>query len=49
MIIPMMEFGAVRFNEMRKYIGGISYKTLSLYFPFSKYHILICALDFLHK
>ena len=24
-----MEFGTVRFNEMKKYIGGISYKTLS--------------------
>ena len=24
-----MEFGVVRFNEMKKYIGGISYKTLS--------------------
>lgn len=23
------EFGVVRFNEMKKYIGGISYKTLS--------------------
>ncbi len=25
-----MEFEVVRFNEMKKYIGGISYKTLSL-------------------
>ena len=24
-----MEFGVVRFNEMKKYIGSISYKTLS--------------------
>ena len=24
-----MEFGIVRFNEMKKYIGDISYKTLS--------------------
>ena len=24
-----MEFGVVRFNEMKKYIGEISYKTLS--------------------
>ena len=24
-----MEFGVARFNEMKKYIGGISYKTLS--------------------
>ena len=24
-----MEFGVVRFNEMKKYIGDISYKTLS--------------------
>ena len=24
-----MEFKIVRFNEMKKYIGGISYKTLS--------------------
>ena len=23
-----MEFGTVCFNEMKKYIGGISYKTL---------------------
>ena len=25
----LMEFGVVRFNEMKKYIGTISYKTLS--------------------
>lgn len=25
----LMEFGTVRFNEMKKYIGTISYKTLS--------------------
>ena len=25
----LMEFGSVRFNEMKKYIGTISYKTLS--------------------
>lgn len=25
----LMEFGIVRFNEMQKYIGSISYKTLS--------------------
>ena len=25
----LMEFGVVRFNEMKKYIGEISYKTLS--------------------
>ena len=25
----LMEFGVVRFNEMKKYIGSISYKTLS--------------------
>ncbi|MDY3973928.1 helix-turn-helix domain-containing protein [uncultured Veillonella sp.] len=25
----LMEFGVVRFNEMKKYIGVISYKTLS--------------------
>ncbi len=25
----LMEFGIVRFNEMKKYIGTISYKTLS--------------------
>ena len=25
----LMRFGVVRFNEMKKYIGGISYKTLS--------------------
>ena len=25
----LMEFGVVRFNEMKKYIGGIFYKTLS--------------------
>ena len=31
MTVPytLMEFGVVRFNEMKKYIGGISYKTLS--------------------
>lgn len=25
----LMEFGVVRFNEMKRYIGTISYKTLS--------------------
>ena len=29
-LYTLMEFGVVRFNEMTKYIGGISYKTLSL-------------------
>ena len=29
-LYTLMEFGVVRFNEMKKYIGGISYKTLSL-------------------
>ena len=28
-LYTLMEFGAVRFNEMKRYIGGISYKTLS--------------------
>ena len=28
-LYALMEFGVVRFNEMKKYIGGISYKTLS--------------------
>ena len=28
-LYTVMEFGVVRFNEMKKYIGGISYKTLS--------------------
>ena len=27
-LYTLMEFGVVRFNEMKKYIGGISYKTL---------------------
>ena len=29
-LYTLMEFGVVRFNEMKKYIGGISFKTLSL-------------------
>ena len=29
-LYTLMEFGVVRFNEMKKYIGGISYKTLSV-------------------
>lgn len=29
-LYTLSEFGVVRFNEMKKYIGGISYKTLSL-------------------
>ena len=29
-LYTQMEFGVVRFNEMKKYIGGISFKTLSL-------------------
>ena len=28
-LYTLMEFGIVRFNEMQKYIGLISYKTLS--------------------
>ena len=28
-LYTLMEFGVVRFNEMKKYINGISYKTLS--------------------
>lgn len=28
-LYTLMGFGVVRFNEMKKYIGGISYKTLS--------------------
>lgn len=29
-LYTLMEFGVVRFNEMQKYIGSISYKTLSI-------------------
>lgn len=28
-LYTLMEYGVVRFNEMKKYIGAISYKTLS--------------------
>ena len=28
-LYTLMGYGVVRFNEMKKYIGGISYKTLS--------------------
>lgn len=28
-LYALMGYGTVRFNEMKKYIGGISYKTLS--------------------
>ena len=28
-LYTLMEFGVVRFNEMKRYIGGLSYKTLS--------------------
>ena len=28
-LYTLMEFGVVRLNEMKKYIGAISYKTLS--------------------
>lgn len=28
-LYALMEFGVVRFNEMKRYIGSISYKTLS--------------------
>jgi DNA-binding HxlR family transcriptional regulator len=28
-LCTLMEFGVVRFNEMQRYIGGITYKTLS--------------------
>lgn len=29
-LYTLMQFGAVRFNEMKRYIDGISYKTLSI-------------------
>lgn len=29
-LYALMEFGVVRFNEMKKYIGSVSFKTLSL-------------------
>ena len=29
-LYTLMEFGIVRFNEMKKYIGSVSFKTLSL-------------------
>ncbi|MBD5138734.1 MAG: winged helix-turn-helix transcriptional regulator [Ruminococcus sp.] len=29
-LYALMGYGTVRFNEMKKYIGGISYKTLSV-------------------
>lgn len=29
-LYTLMEFGVVRFNEMKKYISSISYKTLSM-------------------
>ena len=29
-LYTLMEFGDVRFNEMKRYIGNISYKTLSV-------------------
>lgn len=29
-LYALMEFGVVRFNELKRYIGGISYKTLSV-------------------
>ena len=32
-LYTLMEFGVVRFNEMKKYIGAISYKTLSATLP----------------
>ena len=28
-LYTLMEYGVVRFNEMKRYIGGLSYKTLS--------------------
>ena len=30
LLYALMGYGTVRFNEMKKYIGGISYKTLSV-------------------
>lgn len=29
-LYTLMEYGTVRFNEMKRYISGISYKTLSV-------------------
>lgn len=31
-LYALMEFGVVRFNEMKRYINGISFKTLSTMF-----------------
>ena len=38
-LYTLMEFKVVRFNEMKKYIGEISYKTLSSTLKRQQYHL----------
>ena len=42
-LYTLMEFGVVRFNEIQRYIGGISYKTLSVNLKELEADGLVCA------
>ena len=45
-LYTLMEFGVVRFNEMKRYIGEISYKTLSVTLKELEADQLICRKEY---
>lgn len=45
-LYTLMEFGIVRFNEMKKYIGTISYKTLSAALKELEADQLVCRKEY---
>ena len=45
-LYTLMEFGVVRFNEMKRYIRGISYKTLSATLKELEADALICRKEY---
>ena len=45
-LYTLMEFGVVRFNEMKRYIGEISYKTLSVTLKELEADQLICQKEY---
>ena len=45
-LYTLMEFGIVRFNEMKRYIGNISYKTLSASLKELEADKLVCRREY---
>ena len=45
-LYTLMEFGVVRFNEMKKYIGQISFKTLSAALKELEADQLVCRKEY---